>query len=84
MSDQVLVIRMQHHETTCYVCGKRTDGGFGVPTFNGDLVSNAFPDWLDWGGQPACEDRRHERGELVTYDHYYRHLFGGFEGGAGI
>jgi hypothetical protein len=84
-----LVIRMQYHDAECSICGAPTDMSFGVPHFNGDLVSNDFPDWLyrtGGGSRPACWDcyLRHEMGELQTFDHYYRHLVGGLEGGAGI
>lgn len=57
--------------------------------FNGDLVSNDFPDWL-WrqggGGVAACERcyDRHALGELRTCDEFYQHLFGCFADGGGI
>ena len=62
----------------CDICGEPAPYayGFGLPTFNGDIVSNDFPNEL-WrqhgGGVPVCEDcyRKHERGEMPTFDHYY-------------
>lgn len=86
MDGPVLVIRMQTHDTTCFVCGEWADGMHGVPTFNGDLVSVDFPDELDWHGQHCCEGcfKRHESGELETFDHFYVHLAGMLDGGLGI
>ncbi len=75
MSD-ILEIRMQSNALECYICGEESDCGWSVPIFNGDIVSNDFPDYM-WhaggGGQAVCEDcyRRHERGEVPTFDHYY-------------
>ena len=85
----VLEIRMQSGELRCSICNDWTEHRWSVPTFNGDLVSNNFPDelWNSEGGvQAACEEcyDRHSRGELPTFDRYYLHLAGGFIGGSGI
>lgn len=85
----ILEIRMQSHLCDCWLCGEPTEMQWGVPTYNGDLVSNDFPDAM-WagsgGGQSVCEDcyRKHERGELETFDHYYTWQLGLFADGAGI
>lgn len=84
-----LVINMNFREVMCCICGNWTEYRWGVPTFNGDLVSNHFPDWL-WrqggGSQPACEHcfRRHAAGELPAFDRFYLHLSGTFADGDGI
>lgn len=88
MSD-VLEINMNVREVECYVCGEWTEYRWGVPVFNGDIVSNDFPDWL-WGngggGQAVCERcyNLHAAGKMQTFDHCYRHLMGGFIDGGGI
>ena len=85
----ILEIRMQLHEVQCSLCGDWTEHRWGVPTFNGDVVSNDFPDWL-WGqaggGQPVCEKcyDLHAAGKIETFDQYYMHLAGGFTDGGGI
>lgn len=85
----VEVIDMNQREAKCSLCGKWTDACWGVPTYNGDLVSNDFPDWLtrEGGGcMAACEAcyEKHARGEVLMFDHYYLHLSGGFMMGDGI
>lgn len=84
-----LIIDMNPREAQCYLCGEWTAHRWGVPTFNGDLVSNEFPDYLireGGGSQPACERcyEAHQRGALVVCDHLYEHLFQGFSAGGGI
>ena len=85
----ILKIHMQSHDATCMLCNAETDYNWSIPTFNGDIVSNEFPDWL-WttsgGGQAVCEScyEKHARGEIETFDRYYRHLMGDFADGAGI
>lgn len=77
-------IRMQSHDTDCWLCGGYADGHHGVPTFNGDLVSNDFPLWE--GGHHVCQSchGKHERGELEVFDRYYEHHVQGFVNGGGI
>jgi hypothetical protein len=86
---EVLEIRMQLHETHCSLCGEPTLCCWGVPAYNGDLMSNDFPDELisaGGGNQPVCEDcyDRHARGELETFDRFYLWRVGGLIDGAGI
>lgn len=74
--EDVLEIRMQGHDATCGVCGEDCDMRFGIPTYNGDVVSNDFPEqmWADGGGSfVACEGcfRKHERGEMPVWDRLY-------------
>ncbi len=88
MSD-VLEINLNYREAQCGICGDWHEYAQGVPTFNGDLVSNDFPDWLHrtgGGSVPVCERcfNKHERGEIETFDDCYTHLMGGFCEGAGI
>ena len=76
MSADILEIRMQSSEVQCGICNALTDLGWGVPTFNGDIVSNDFPDWMysrGGGSFAVCERcyRKHERGEILVFDHYY-------------
>lgn len=87
--NEILEINMNPREAQCSLCGEWTDYRWGVPTFNGDLVSNDFPNeiWLAEGGNmPVCEScyGKHERGELPTFDQFYLHLQKGFVDGAGI
>lgn len=86
MSD-ILLIDMNPREVQCALCGEWCEHSWGVPTFNGDLVSNDFPDALwhsEGGSQPACEScfNKHDRGELQTFDRYY--VRPGFINGDGI
>jgi hypothetical protein len=89
MKDEILEIRMQLRMIDCFICGEPDEHRWGVPVFNGDVVSNDFPDWL-WrsggGGQAVCREcfEKHACGELETFDHYYLHLAGMFTGGDGI
>lgn len=83
MMDAAVEIRMQSGELQCSLCNAWTEHRWSVPTFNGDLVSNEFPDELwhpDGGMQAACEDcfNRHADGKLPTFDGFYIHLAGGF------
>jgi hypothetical protein len=57
---------------TCWLCGEDTPFGWGVPTYNGDLVSDEFP-LEPQGNRPVCEacHGRHGRGEVKTWDHHY-------------
>lgn len=63
-------------ECDCYICGAPTPMRWGVPVFNGDIVSNDFPDEL-WGesggGQSVCEScyEKHARGEIKVFDSCY-------------
>ena len=71
-----LEIRMQRHEANCGMCGDDCDMLYGIPTYNGDVVSNDFPDGLmpDAGGSfPACQRcyLRHAMGDVPTFDHWY-------------
>lgn len=85
MSD-ILEIRMQSNETECFICGAETEHCWGVPTCNGDIVSNDFPDDLWDGGVPVCEDcyLKHERGEIPTCDRFYLPRGRSFINGDGI
>ncbi len=83
----ILEIRMQSGGIDCSLCGKADEHCWGVPVFNGDVVSNDFPFWM-WsshgGSQPVCRRcyAKHERGEIPTWDHLY--VSPGFEHGGGI
>lgn len=70
---EILNIRMQSHLTDCSLCGEATAHRWGIPTCNGDVVSNDFPDDLWQGSVPVCQRcyERHARGEIKTFDHYY-------------
>lgn len=86
--ENVLEIRMQRNDVECTLCGELTDLSHGIPTYNGDIVSNAFPDdlWHDGGGSiPVCGKCyvMHERGWIPTMDELYIPR-DGFIGGAGI
>lgn len=67
----VTIIDMNERWTDCWNCGAPTLSRWGLPIYNGDLVSNAWKG--DWGGVPACEKcyLAHQRGELPTFDHCY-------------
>lgn len=84
---RILEIRMQSGEVECSLCGEWDDWQWSVPTFNSDVVSNDFPDWM-WqsggGNQPVCRKcyEKHARGEVPTWDHLY--VSPGFESGGGI
>jgi hypothetical protein len=88
---QVLEIRMQRHETTCGLCGVGCHMEYGIPTYNGDVVSNDFPDELHRSGGgsfPVCQRcyLRHALGDVETFDHWYIEasafgIFLGFDGG---
>ncbi len=82
----ILEIRMQSGMIDCAICGEPDDHCWGVPTYNGDIVSNAFPDDMDWGGVAVCEScyLKHERGEITTFDHCYLPKGRSFIGGDGI
>lgn len=84
-----LEIRMQSHEIDCFICGEPSEQRWGVPVFNGDIVSVNFPEeihLLEGGVQCVCEScyRKHEFGEIPTFDRYYLHLQPGLINGAGI
>lgn len=68
-----LTINMNERWADCGLCGAETLFHWGVPTYNGDVVSNDFPDDLGGGSIAACEAcfHKHERGEIETFDHYY-------------
>jgi len=84
-----LEIDMNPREVRCSICEAWTRYAWSVPTFNGDLVSNDFPDEL-WksggGGQPVCEYcyDAHAANKFPVFDRFYLHLVGGFIAGAGI
>ena len=56
----------------CFLCGQECGGdNCGVPTFNGDVVSN---DWNgEWGSKPVCQEcfDKHADGRVPTFDHLY-------------
>lgn len=86
---EILEIRMQQNMIDCFICGEPDRYQWGVPVFNGDIVSNDFPEELhrtEGGCQAVCRRcyEKHERGEIRTFDHYYLHLLDGFIGGSGI
>lgn len=82
----ILEIRMQSNMIDCSICGEPDCHSWGVPTFNGDIVSNDFPDELWEGSIGVCESCycKHERGEIPTFDRMYLHHRPGFENGGGI
>ena len=89
MPSDILEIRMQKSMIDCSICGGPDAHSWGVPVVNGDIVSNDFPDeiWRREGGAiGVCEEcyRKHERGEIPTFDRFYLHLRPGFTDGAGI
>lgn len=72
----ILEIRMQRGEIECSLCGAETELRWGVPTYNGDIVSNYFPDDLHrigGGSVPVCEEcyDRHAAGLVPTFDRWY-------------
>lgn len=86
---RALEIRFQSFEVECSLCGRHTEMGWGVPTYNGDLVSNEFPDDLHrrgGGSIPVCRDcyDRHAAGKIETFDRCYLRHREGFRDGAGI
>lgn len=75
MSD-ILEIHMQSDMIDCAICGEPDEFRWGVPTFNGDIVSNAFPEemWASGGGGVSvCREcyEKHERGEIPVADRLY-------------
>ncbi len=84
----VLLIRMQSGDVECSLCRALTDFGWSVPTYNGDVVSNDFPDDLHalGGSVPVCERcyERHAAGQVETFDRYYVRPGADLIGGAGI
>lgn len=70
----------------CCSCGEPASGFHGLPTFNGDIMSNDWPG--DWGGKVCCEEcyLKHERGGMETADKLYQHVLHGIGllDGAGI
>ena len=86
---RLLEIRMQTHEIQCHLCCRWSEHHWSVPTFNGELVSNDFPDllWHSGGGAVAVCERcydMHAVGKIETFDRHYLHLAGGFIHGEGI
>lgn len=79
-----LEIRMQAGMIDCSLCGEPDDHRWGVPTCNGDVVSNDFPDHLWQGSVAVCEQcfNLHAEGKIPTFDRYYWPQ--GFVGGDGI
>lgn len=70
------LIRMQSNTVYCSLCGLVTELRWGVPTFNGDVVSNGFPEDLfrEHGGSiPVCNHcyDEHAAGRVTVYDRYY-------------
>lgn len=60
----------------CGLCAAWTDFRQSIPTYNGDVVSNDFPDELHrqgGGSFPVCMMcyKRHARGEVECFDRYY-------------
>lgn len=88
--DESLTIDLNRPRSlNCFLCGDWTDYQWGVPTYNGDVVSNDFPDWLirEGGGcQGVCERcyEKHAAGKVRTFDGDYRHLDGLLIHGDGI
>jgi hypothetical protein len=65
---RVLVIDLDERWADCWRCGELTPSRWGLPVWNGELVSN---DWQgEWGGVPACEAcfDLHAAGKLSTLD----------------
>jgi len=77
--------RSMRPELPCIVCGEDcSQDNCGLPTFNGDIMSN---DWRgEWGAKACCEScyRKHEQGMIPVADKMYEHLLNEFAGGAGI
>lgn len=77
--------RSMRPELPCYVCGTNcSDANCGIPTFNGDVVSN---DWRgEWFSKPVCENcwHFHAEGSMPVCDKLYEHLLREFIGGDGI
>lgn len=80
----VIQIGMQDNTVSCWICGVETEFKWGVPTFNGDLMSNDWPG--EWFGQSVCERcfDLHEQGKMITHDNLYRHLLLEQFNGSGI
>lgn len=61
----------------CGLCQRPAESlDCGVPTYLGDVVSNAFPEEMlarDGGILQVCRDchRQHERGRVLTYDRHH-------------
>ena len=73
---QALRIKFQEPWVDCGICGTPTQWGQGVPTYNGDIMSNDFPDdlWHQGGGsKPACKVcySKHAAGRIKTWDRLY-------------
>lgn len=71
MAKGVLSIRLFEPYADCSLCGEETICRWGVPMYEGNLLSNDFKG--EWFGQPACQacHDAHARGDLRTYDHLY-------------
>ncbi len=67
----ILLIRLYEPWAECRLCGADTPSRWGVPMYEGNLLSNDFQG--EWFGAPACQacHDAHARGELRTYDHLY-------------
>lgn len=88
MNTTVLKIRMQSHTVECSLCGIETPWQWSVPVYNGDVVSNDFPDWMyerHGGNQSVCEAcfNKHAAGQIPTCDAIYLRQ-GDLMHGAGI
>ncbi len=71
-----LTINMNPREVKCGVCGEWTEFKWGIPTYNGDIVSNDFPDHLyqgHGGNIAACLKcyTDHATGKMQTRDSWY-------------
>lgn len=86
---KITEIRMQSNAVECYLCAVETEYGWSVPTYNGDVVSNDFPDdmWSKGGGaQPVCQRcyDMHANGQATCYDRLYLPRGLSFINGGGI
>ena len=89
MTETIEIWNRAASEIECTICGALTELQWGIPTVNGDIVSNDFPNeiYLVHGGSvPVCEAcyQKHESGEMNVCDRFYFHLAEGFVGGSGI
>ena len=82
---QIEMNRSMRPALPCVVCGLDcSQDDCGLPTFNGDVVSN---DWRgEWFSKPCCTEccRKHGEGLIPTFDRCYEHLLNEFIGGTGI
>lgn len=67
----VLSIRLYEPMVECRLCGAEAPHSWGVPMYEGNLLSNDFQG--EWFGAPACKQcfEAHARGDLPTFDRLY-------------